>query len=145
MNNIDEMPARCKACPYWEACEYPYICQDTEPKPAENGNLNAGIAENLQNRPTDGDLISKQAALDAVNIADDNGQILTILDVLDVIKALPPVQPKHGKWLPDNRCGGGYWVCSSCKHPTEAFAADVLYKYCPFCGADMRCSENPNS
>lgn len=57
---------------------------------------------------------------------------------VEALKKLPTVQPKHGKWLPDNRCGGGYWVCSSCKYPTEAFAADVLYKYCPFCGADMR-------
>lgn len=59
-------------------------------------------------------------------------------DLQECIENLPKVQPKHGKWLPDNRCGGGYWVCSSCKHPTEAFAADVLYKYCPFCGVDMR-------
>lgn len=66
MNNIDEMPAKCKSCPYWEACEYPGICQDTEPKPAENGNINAGIAENLQNRPTDGVLISRREALDAL-------------------------------------------------------------------------------
>lgn len=67
MNNIDDMPAKCKACHYWEACEYPYICQDVEPKPAENGNINAEIAENLQNRPTNGDLISRQAAIDALN------------------------------------------------------------------------------
>lgn len=68
MNNIDEMPAKCKSCPYWEPREYPYICQDIEPKPAENGNINAGIAENPQNRPTDGDyLISQRAAINAVN------------------------------------------------------------------------------
>ena len=40
------------------------------------------------------DLISRQTAIDAVNIADDNGQILTILDVLDVIKHLPSAQPE---------------------------------------------------
>lgn len=45
---------------------------------------------------------------------------------------------KKGCWLPDNRPGGGFWVCSKCKFPSEAFAADVLYKFCPNCGADMR-------
>lgn len=94
------------------------------------------------------DLISRQAAIDAVNRALDRETLLNRLVrkvAIDAIRIVPPVQPKRGKWLPDNGCGGGYWVCSSCKHPTEAFAADVIYKYCPFCGADMRCSENPNS
>lgn len=45
---------------------------------------------------------------------------------------------KNGKWLSDNITGGGFWVCSCCKFPSEAFAADVLYKFCPNCGADMR-------
>ena len=91
------------------------------------------------------DLISRQAAIDELSqryIIMDNPHYIGYNAGLDeaqkVIKALPPVQPKRGKWLPDNRCGGGYWVCSSCKYPTEAFAADVIYKYCPFCGADMR-------
>lgn len=65
MNDIDNMPSKCQSCPYWEACEYPYICDDIKPKQNENGNLNAEIAENLRNRPTNGDLISRQAAIDA--------------------------------------------------------------------------------
>ena len=87
------------------------------------------------------DCISRQAALDAIRAISDHGDSAraNALGLAEyAVEALPPVQPKHGKWLPDNRCGGGYWVCSSCKYPTEAFAADVLYKYCPFCGADMR-------
>ena len=47
---------------------------------------------------------------------------------------------KTGKWMPDNRAGGGFWVCSCCKFPSEAFAADVLYKFCPNCGAKMTIS-----
>lgn len=39
------------------------------------------------------DTISRQAALDALNMADDKGQIHSILDVNDVIKSLPPAQP----------------------------------------------------
>ena len=60
--------------------------------------------------------------------------------VMTELMLLPPAQPerKTGKWIPDNLVGGGYWVCTVCKHPTEAFAADVLYKFCPFCGSEMR-------
>lgn len=86
----------------------------TEPKPAENGNINAGIAENLQNRPTDGDyLISQRAAIDAVN--DVLAEYIPTfrpwqegipLECALKIKALPPVQPKHGKWI--DKSGGEY-------------------------------------
>lgn len=60
--------------------------------------------------------------------------------VENVIFNLPATQPQRmrGRWIPDNPVGGGYWVCTACKHPTEAFAADIIYNYCPFCGADMR-------
>ena len=53
---------------------------------------------------------------------------------------LPPAEPEHkkGRWIPDNRPDGGFWVCSECKFPSEAFAADVLYKFCPNCGAKMK-------
>ena len=77
------------------------------------------------------DAVSRQAAIDALDCI--NG-------VEEVLRSLPPVQPerKRGKWLADNRPGGGFWVCSCCKFPSEAFAANVLYKFCPNCGADMR-------
>lgn len=45
---------------------------------------------------------------------------------------------KEGKWIADNPKDGGFWVCSNCGFPSEAFAADMLYKFCPNCGADMR-------
>lgn len=28
MNDIEQMPAKCHDCPYWEVCEYPYVCED---------------------------------------------------------------------------------------------------------------------
>ena len=28
MNDIDEIPPKCHDCPYWEVCEYPYVCYD---------------------------------------------------------------------------------------------------------------------
>lgn len=78
------------------------------------------------------DLISRQAEIDCVTY--------DVEHTIECLKALPSAQPKRkkGRWLPDNRPGGGFWVCSECKFPSEAFAADVLYKFCPNCGADMR-------
>ena len=87
------------------------------------------------------DLISRQAAISHV---DDVPYIKNHPNVGLLWKAwiesLPSAQQerKKGRWLPDNRPGGGFWVCSCCKFPSEAFAANVLYKFCPNCGADMR-------
>ena len=63
-----------------------------------------------------------------------------IIEIKRELGKLPAVEPerKKGKWLLDNIPGGGFWVCSVCKFPSEAFAANVLYKFCPSCGADMR-------
>ena len=95
MNNIDEMPPKCHDCPYWEACDYPYICPDTEPKPAENGNINAEIAENLQNRPADV-FIWKQDALAAVSkhigIKGNKAYIVDVVNAYAEIEMLPPAQ-----------------------------------------------------
>lgn len=60
------------------------------------------------------------------------------------VNSAPTIKPerKTGRWLPDNRPGGGFWVCSECKFPSEAFAANVLYKFCPNCGAYMEGEQN---
>ena len=31
-NDIDKMPVICHDCPYWEVCEPPYNCAETEQK-----------------------------------------------------------------------------------------------------------------
>lgn len=56
------------------------------------------------------------------------------------VRALPSAEPKpkKGKWMPENRTMDAFWVCSACKFPSEAHAANILYNYCPNCGADMR-------
>ena len=90
------------------------------------------------------DLISRQAAIDKMaelqGRASTKAEFKGISKAWKLIKKLPSAQPerKRGRWLPDNRPGGGFWVCSECKFPSEAFAADVLYKFCPNCGAEMR-------
>lgn len=44
---------------------------------------------------------------------------------------------EKGKWIEDET-GYGYWTCSRCGFVTEASAANILYHFCPNCGADMR-------
>ena len=56
------------------------------------------------------------------------------------LKQLPLVIPKQrtGKWMPENRTIDAFWACSVCGFPSEAHGANILYKFCPNCGADMR-------
>lgn len=57
----------------------------------------------------------------------------SIEDIADDL-AVPVV---HGRWKEDPS-GYGFWMCSACGFVSEAFAANLLYRYCPHCGADMR-------
>lgn len=63
--------------------------------------------------------------------------------------------PKRGEWIPIDSytaCGGdeatweahgnpiAYWYCSECKEQNyvDEFGMDLLTKFCPHCGADLR-------
>jgi hypothetical protein len=49
------------------------------------------------------------------------------------------IEPKRGEWLEWIDCEGEvFWKCSACGQASEASVAGILYKFCPFCGADMR-------
>ena len=112
------------------------------------------------------DLIDRQAAIDAlaeqialcdkalntfgISMKDEYAvkvEKASLVAYKEQLESIPSAQPKRktGRWLPDNRPGGGFWVCSCCKFPSEAFAANVLYKFCPNCGADMRGGEDEAS
>ena len=90
------------------------------------------------------DVISRQAAIDALADmhckSDEDGYVWIIRsDAWARIDALPSVTPKQktGKWLPENRTNDAFWVCSACGFPSEAHGANILYNYCPNCGARM--------
>lgn len=92
-----------------------------------------------------GDLISRQAAIDAVHdefdgclVWDESGEH-TADEVERILDTLPSVQPEQrkGKWihpyhyglaLPEHECS----VCHEWEY------ADTESKFCPNCGADMR-------
>jgi ribosomal protein L37AE/L43A len=51
-------------------------------------------------------------------------------------------QRMRGRWNELKPQAAGYWQCSACGFPSEAFASAQLYKFCPNCGADMRGGQN---
>ena len=75
------------------------------------------------------DLISRQAAVDALGDAHFKNYGNAIL----VIKDLPSAEPKRGKWAVYENL---MCVCSECGY--ETFLGS---RYCPNCGADMMESE----
>lgn len=140
MNDIDNMPSKCQSCPYWEACEYPHICDDMKPKQNENGNLNAEFAKNPQDRLTD-ELIRKQDALDAIHCditvtGRQNAELVaaTIGAFADRIKALPPVQPETATVTIGRTRGETtmWYECDACGEPV-----DVNDNYCRNCGRKL--------
>ena len=107
------------------------------------------------------DLISRQAAIEAIGEKSDEiyktkqkGATYPHDDFFqgmvyaeNVVKQLPPIQPKRGKWLycedTTADCVDGY-RCDQCgfftpwdyQHKSIDYIKD--YNFCPNCGADMR-------
>ena len=84
---------------------------------------------------TDGDTISRQAALDAIGY--------DIEETHEIIKSLPSAEPKTGKW---KHLKGDEWLCSNCGYVvcTEGSWEHPLERgkdYCEHCGAKMRDEE----
>ena len=97
------------------------------------------------------DVISRQAAIDALN--EYFARILKMkrgglrekaisLDTVGAIKALPPVQPKHGKWIdaviPNDNGDLLVQVCDQCNTFFPLAYTGGGHHFCPNCGADMR-------
>lgn len=94
------------------------------------------------------DLISRQAAIDAINhiCPVDTEYDCTLLDRVDVryvLSYLPTAQPKRmrGRWMEvDGWDGDVIYQCSECKEEfvlIDGTPQDNLYHYCPNCGARM--------
>ena len=62
--------------------------------------------------------------------------------ISDTLPSVTPARPK-GKWVlihPLQENDDGAYICSNCEHGD--WDCDINYKYCPFCGADMRGDED---
>ena len=69
----------------------------------------------------------------------DDEPMLTKSCVRMTIRRMPTVDAVpvvHGWWKEDPS-GYGFWICSACGFVSEASAANMLYKFCPVCGAKM--------
>ena len=103
------------------------------------------------------DLISRQAAVDAVNDITKwyyktyHEKRPTTIAVIDVLKQLPPAQPerKTGAFIGTEYDGFSdgnpvyyEWECSECGCVFED--EEPTYNYCPNCGAEMLRMEGGN-
>lgn len=88
---------------------------------------------------TDGDLISRDSAIELVNYA-----LAENKDVLEVLENMPSAEPKTRRWIPIDDFPHEVWECdhcgfvidgSGCIEPTEY---RDLYSFCPNCGSKMK-------
>lgn len=86
-----------------------------------------------------GELISRRAAIDAINRA------VTKEAARWSVEELPSAQPKRGKWerhySRPNVYADLFWHCSECGYRSSDNWADK-FNFCPHCGADMRGDKN---
>ena len=98
------------------------------------------------------DCISRQSAIDALeNDKEVLDQIIRLTSAddaqldhyvaqhnqvvydIDVIKQLPPIQPKRGKWILDR---SGAYCCSECMEPCATYVMmKPRNKFCKMCGS----------
>lgn len=83
-------------------------------------------------------LIELDAAIDApVKMVSDGLEWVPVYHLKELPSAQRWIPVVHGRWKEDPS-GYGFWICSACGFVSEASAANMLYKFCPVCGADMR-------
>ena len=79
------------------------------------------------------DLISRQAAIDAVRQAYENDEMFDGYEWR--LNELPPIQPKRGRWILDR---SGAYCCSKCMEPCATYVMmKPRDKFCKMCGAKM--------
>ena len=81
--------------------------------------------------------IDKLPALPDGNFAGNHSALKALINMQPTVDAVPVV---YGHWKEDTG-GYGFWLCSHCGFVSEASAADLLYRYCPHCGARMDVKE----
>ena len=109
MNDINEMPQKCQYCPYWEVCEYPWVCPDREQ-----------LATKLKQTCHATDTISRKAAIDAVHKSYDmildfktDGKTISS-SIEDILSNLPPAQQEIIR-------------CKDCKHGVDYYHEGDCY------------------
>ena len=89
------------------------------------------------------DCISRQAVLDGLKGCMCEDWVKTLFATM--VKQLPSVTQKSGKWILLDECTNSGYYCSNCqkKLVKEGWSQTVKkIKYCPNCGAKMQESED---
>lgn len=71
-------------------------------------------------------------------------QHAALREALGRVESVDAVPVVHGHWKEDTGGYDGFWICSHCGFVSEASAADLLYRYCPHCGARMDGKDGDN-
>ena len=79
----------------------------------------------------------------SIEHVDINNVAIFYETIMKIINSIPSVEPerKKGKWIEDET-GCGFWICSECGFASEAFGANILYPFCPNCGAKLNWSDD---
>lgn len=90
---------------------------------------------------SDGDTISRRAAIDALVAGEPYGIEYNI----NKIRELPSAR-REGKWIRENIVLTStppqyQWHCSGCGRLVRGFSTEILTDFCPNCGAKMRGEE----
>ena len=105
-----------------------------------------------------GDLISRQAAIDALYDKGSSmtawGELLAMKwsDIQKCIEQLPSADRPRGEWIEmgENKDGTHNIRCNQCGESFKArghansYNTKKKYRFCPHCGADMRATEGEN-
>lgn len=92
------------------------------------------------------DLIDRQAAIEAARDWYEGLICGSFKGLEKRLRALPPAQPKRGKWISADAIFGGVpFYCSECGENTlDTVMGKPRWNYCPNCGAMMK-GENSES
>lgn len=95
------------------------------------GTVAEEITSRSENPNTCEDAISRQAALNAITMAEVRWQ------AVDNVNKLPSVTPQQrtGRWIKQNY--GWNWQCSECGFVTPPSAKEI-FTFCPNCGCAMK-------
>ena len=98
-----------------------------------------GLFKNL--KKSDDDLISRQAAIEALKRAEALTRAFGYHNVIETIRDVPTAEPKKGKWerhySRPNVYADLFWYCSECGYKNDENYAPVYHHYCPNCGARL--------
>ena len=104
------------------------------------------ITVDLQKREPMSDLIKREDAIGEIRevyeyefptASGEFDEFVTMI-IPNLLRNLPSAEQeqKKGEWIEDET-GYGFWTCSACGFVSEASGANILYHYCPNCGAKM--------